>query len=69
MSLLNYDLIILANSLLFGQNGYRKTDSDKKLKIVEKDQQSVYKVHQDDCWGFFINLGLPGGSFWQKVLF
>ena len=66
---------ILAKSLLFGQNGLRKSawwrppDSNKNSKIVKTNRQNVYEVHQCNYQGLFINLGLLGGSFWQKVHF
>ena len=67
--------IILSKSLLFGQNGLRKSawwrppDTNKNSKIVKRDRQNVYEVHQCNFQGLFINLGLLGGSFWQKVHF
>ena len=65
----------MSKSPLFGQNGLRKSawwrppDSDKNSIIVKKNLQNVYKVHQCNYSGLFINLGLPGGSFCQKVNF
>ena len=44
-------------------------DSDKNLKIVKKYRQNVYEVHQCNFEGLFINLGLLGRSFCQKVHF
>ena len=64
--------IILAKSHFFGQNGLRKLahwsspDSDKISKIVEKDRQNVYEVYQSNYEGL-IDLGILGGSFFQKV--
>ena len=39
----------------------------KKSKIVKTNRQNVYEVHQCNYLGLFINLGLLGGSFLQKV--
>ena len=74
MSMKCIDAIFRA-SPLFGQNGLRKSacwrppDSNKNSEIVKTNRQNVYKVHQCNYQGLFINIGLLGGSFWQKVHF
>ena len=66
---------IFAKGPHFGQNGLRKSawwrppDSNKSSKIIKTNQQNVYEVHQCNYQGLFINLGLLGGSFCQKVYF
>ena len=42
---------------------------DQISKIVKSNQQNVHELHQCNYSGLFINQGLLGGSFWQKVYF
>ena len=63
----------MAKSPLFGQNGLRKSaqglppDPEKYSKFSKKGRQDIYRVHQGNRWGLFINLVLPVQSFWQNV--
>ena len=44
-------------------------DPDKNSKIVKKGRQDDYRMYQGNHKGLFINLGLQGESFRQKVHF